>query len=79
VCFEAIDEDPEPRVSDDLLPETEAERARIALERHLRGRPLPAERGALQRLGAFLIRRGFDPETVRRTLREAGANELTES
>jgi regulatory protein len=77
--LQAIDEDPEPRASDDLLPETEAERARIALERHLRGRPLPAERGALQRVGAFLIRRGFDPETVRGTLRDAGANELTES
>jgi regulatory protein len=52
-------------------PETEEERARIALERHLRGRPLPADARALQRVGMFLMRRGFDPETVRATLRSA--------
>jgi len=55
----------------ELPPETEEERARIALERHLRGRPLPADRAALQRVGMFLVRRGFDPEAVRRTLRHA--------
>src|SRR5438093_97293 len=61
----------EPQATDDTaaLPSTEAERARIALERHLRGRPLPDDRGALQRLGQFLIRRGFDPDTARRALR----------
>jgi len=53
------------------LPETEEERARIALDRHLRGRSLPTEPAALQRVGMFLVRRGFDPETVRRTLRAA--------
>jgi regulatory protein len=52
-------------------PETEEERARIALERHLRGRPLPADARALQRVGMFLMRRGFDAETVRATLRSA--------
>jgi SOS response regulatory protein OraA/RecX len=52
-------------------PETEGERARVALERHLRGRLLPADRAAMQRVGMFLVRRGFDPETVRRTLRQA--------
>lgn len=55
----------------ELPPETEEERARMALERHLRGRPLPVEAAALQRVGMFLVRRGFDPETVRHTLRAA--------
>jgi regulatory protein len=60
---------------DEPLPETELERAVIALDRHLRGRPLPEERGALQRVGAFLVRRGFDPQTVRDAIRRAGAPE----
>jgi regulatory protein len=76
--FATLDEDL-GRSDDEPLPETEAERARIALARHLRGRPMPVERRALQRLGAFLMRRGFDPETVRTTLRGAGAEALTES
>jgi regulatory protein len=54
-------------------PETEDERAQAALERHLRGRSLPADARALQRVGMFLLRRGFDPETVRTALRRAGA------
>jgi regulatory protein len=54
---------------DEVLPSTEEERARIALATHLRGRPLPEDRKALQRVGMFLMRRGFDPETVRSTLR----------
>jgi regulatory protein len=61
----------EPVFAEEQLPQSEAERARIALERHLRGRPLPDDRRALQRIGMFLVRRGFDPETVRTTLREA--------
>ena len=61
----------------EALPETEAERARIALQRHLRGRPLPTDRKALQRVGMFLVRRGFDPETVRSTLRTAGEADET--
>ncbi|HET7520441.1 MAG TPA: regulatory protein RecX [Candidatus Limnocylindria bacterium] len=61
----------EPAFPEEQLPQTEAERARIALQRHLRGRPLPDDRAALQRVGMFLVRRGFDPETVRSTLRAA--------
>ena len=57
----------------DRPPPTEEERAMAALERHLRGRPLPDEAKALQRVGMFLVRRGFDPETVRTALRRAGA------
>jgi regulatory protein len=56
---------------DAALPGSEAERAREALDRHLHGRPLPTDRKALQRLGVFLMRRGFDPETVRAALRSA--------
>lgn len=56
---------------DELLPTTDEERARIALDRHLRGRPLPADALAVQRVGMFLVRRGFDPETVRSTIRNA--------
>jgi regulatory protein len=67
---------PEPVAEGDLLPATEAERARIALQRHLKGRPLPTDGKAIQRLGAYLMRRGFDPETVRSTLR-AAADEST--
>ena len=55
------------------LPATEHDRARAALDRHLRGRPVPADPRALQRVGMFLMRRGFDPETVRSVLRAAGS------
>ena len=62
----------DPALADDeFLPRTEAQRARAALERHLRGRTVPDDPRALQRLGAFLTRRGFDPETVRAVLRSA--------
>jgi len=64
--IEQLRDDEAERPSD-----AEQTRARTALERHLRGRPLPADAGALQRVGMFLVRRGFDPETVRVTLREA--------
>ena len=66
----------EPALDHEALPTTEAERARIALQRHLRGRPLPVEHKAVQRVGMFLVRRGFDPETVRGALREAAAPDL---
>lgn len=62
---------PERVPEDEGLPSDEAGRAREALAGHLRGRPLPTDRRALQRVGMFLVRRGFDPETVRGTLREA--------
>jgi len=55
------------------MPTSEAGRAQVALARHLRGRPMPEDRPAIQRLGAFLVRRGFDPDTVRSTLRAAGS------
>jgi regulatory protein len=63
----------EPAFPDEQLPQNEAERARVALERHLRGRPVPDDRRAQQRIGMFLVRRGFDPETVRATMRAATA------
>jgi regulatory protein len=65
---------PERRPEDEAVPATEAERAADALARHLRGRPLPTEPKAVQRIGMFLVRRGFDPDTVRSTIREAGAD-----
>ncbi|MGH2489638.1 MAG: regulatory protein RecX [Candidatus Limnocylindria bacterium] len=52
---------------------TEEERAAAALERHLRGRPFPDDARAAQRLGMFLVRRGFDPATARAVLRRAAA------
>ena len=52
---------------------TEGERAEAALDRHLRGRPLPDDPKALQRLGMYLVRRGFDPATARAVLRRRGA------
>ena len=62
----------EPALDAEGIPGSEPERAAVALASHLRGRPVPADPKALQRLGAFLMRRGFDPETVRATLRAAG-------
>lgn len=59
--------------ADDSLPATEDERAAAALERHLRGRPLPSDPRALQRIGMFLVRRGFDPETARSAIRRLEA------
>jgi regulatory protein len=64
---------PDRRPEDEAVPANEAERAQDALAGHLRGRPLPTEPKALQRLGMFLVRRGFDPDTVRTAIRNAGA------
>ena len=55
----------------DGLPASEDERARRALERHLRGRSVPNDPAGRQRLGTFLVRRGFDAETARQTIRAA--------
>ena len=66
---------PERLPEDAGLPATEAERADDVLARHLRGRPVPQDPKARQRLGAFLMRRGFDPETVRTAIRAAGADD----
>lgn len=63
----------EPALEAEALPSSEVERAKAALERHLKGRPLPVDTKARQRIGAFLMRRGFDPETVRAALRTAAA------
>jgi regulatory protein len=65
---------PERRPEDESVPSTEAERAADVLARHLRGRQLPTDQKALQRIGMFLMRRGFDPESVRSAIREAGAD-----
>lgn len=62
---------PERAPEDVGLPGTEEERAAEALARHLRGRPAPSDQRAIQRLGAFLMRRGFDADVVRATLRRA--------
>ena len=63
----------EPVLDADSLSGGEAERARTVLDRHLKGRPIPPDLKARQRIGAFLMRRGFDPETVRAAIREAAA------
>ena len=63
---------PDRRAEDQGLPSSEAARARDALDRHLRGRPMPEDAKARQRVGMYLMRRGFDPDVVRATLRAAG-------
>jgi regulatory protein len=55
-------------------PVSEDERADAALGRHLKGRALPEDPRALQRLGMYLVRRGFSPETARAALRRHGAS-----
>lgn len=65
---------PERLPEDGQLPSTEAERATDALGRHLRGRPMPSDPKALQRIGMFLVRRGFDPATARRAIAEAAGD-----
>jgi regulatory protein len=63
--------DPVRAPEDAGLPGTELERAQEALAGHLRGRPLPVDRRALQRIGMLLMRRGFDAETAREAIRAA--------
>ncbi|HJP71824.1 MAG TPA: regulatory protein RecX [Candidatus Limnocylindria bacterium] len=70
---------PERAPEDESLPSTEPERAKEALERHLRGRRMPDDPKALARIGMFLMRRGFDAETARATIRAAGADADDES
>ena len=62
---------PERAPEDASVPASEIQRAREALERHLRGRPAPTDRKAIARLGTYLMRRGFDGDTVRATVRAA--------
>jgi len=72
---EAWDE-PERGPDDADLPATDDERAARALQRHLRGRLFPDDPRARQRLGMFLMRRGFDPDTIRSAIRDtAGAQD----
>lgn len=66
--------EPERSPEDVGLPGDEAERAREALAKHLRGRPIPSDRRAVQRVGMYLMRRGFDADVVRATLRAAAAD-----
>ena len=61
----------DPRTS--ICPEPRQERAAEALARHLRGRPVPTDRKALQRVGMYLVRRGFDPDTARSAIRGRAA------
>jgi regulatory protein len=65
--------DPERAPEDEAMPGTELERAQEALAGHLRGRPLPDDRKGQQRIGMFLMRRGFDAETARQAIRVAAA------
>jgi len=69
---------PERVPEDEGLPGTEEDRATAALDKHLRGRPMPTDPRAVQRLGTFLLRRGFDPGTVRATLRARTDLEMEE-
>lgn len=69
----AADEDgPDDPVGEGGMPRTEEARAAAALAAHLRGRTVPDEARARQRLGMYLVRRGFDPETARAAIRAAG-------
>jgi regulatory protein len=77
-AYRAEHAEPERVPEDEALPGSEAERARDALERHLRGRPLPTDARALQRIGMFLMRRGFDAETARSTIRLAGSPDVSD-
>jgi regulatory protein len=63
------DELSDPVLDAEGLPATEDQRADAALERHLRGRPLPDDGRALQRVGMFLVRRGFAPDVARSAIR----------
>ena len=68
--------DPARAPEDIGLPGDEAERAREALAKHLKGRPMPADARAVQRVGMYLMRRGFDAEVVRSTLRSVAAGNI---
>jgi SOS response regulatory protein OraA/RecX len=67
------DAEPARGPDDAALPATEEERAAHALDAHLRGRPIPTDAKALQRIGMFLMRRGFDPGVARQVIRARAA------
>ena len=73
-AYRAEHVEPERAPEDVALPGTEEDRAHEALARHLKGRQLPDDRKSIQRIGMFLVRRGFDPGTVRGALRRAGSH-----
>lgn len=64
--------EPERAPEDEILPGSETERAAAALAKHLRGRPVPEDPKARQRLGMYLMRRGFDADTARSAIRQLG-------
>jgi regulatory protein len=67
--IERLREEPPERPAEEPLPDTDDQRAIAVVEHHLRGRPLPDDPKGLQRLGMFLMRRGFDAETARQAIR----------
>ncbi len=69
--LDELEAEPEREPAGEALPRSEDERARAALARHLRGRTVPGDRRARERIGMYLVRRGFDPETARRAIRAA--------
>ncbi len=66
--------EPERSPEDAGLPGDEAARAREALAKHLRGRAMPSDARALQRVEMYLMRRGFDADIVRSTLKSAASD-----
>lgn len=70
--------EPERAPEDIGLPGDEAGRAREALAKHLRGRPMPVDAKAMQRIGMYLMRRGFDADVVRSTLRASTADDTAD-
>lgn len=68
----------EPSDDEPAAPSNERERAVVALAGHLRGRDMPPDRRAIERVGTYLMRRGFDRETVVSVLREATERRSTE-
>lgn len=66
---------PQRRPEHEGLPGNERERAEQALAKHLRDRPLPDDPRALERIGMYLVRRGFDPDTARAVIRAASGSD----
>jgi regulatory protein len=71
--------EPERSAEDIGLPGDESARAREALAKHLRGRSMPSDARAVQRIGMYLMRRGFDADVVRSTLRAASADTIDDA
>jgi SOS response regulatory protein OraA/RecX len=71
--------EPDRSPEDIGLPGDESARAREALAKHLRGRSMPSDARAVQRIGMYLMRRGFDADVVRSTLRAASADTIDDA